>query len=108
MQKSGITANEHYYVIGTIENTKDKTVFSHELAHALYYLDSSYKKSVDKILDKMDVIVYNTIISNLIDNDYPQNSKILNDEINNLTTIIIGNSESYGSKKRLITPRRYE
>jgi hypothetical protein len=47
-----------FYIIGTFKNKsniKDELlVFKHEVAHALYYLDSSYRKNVSKILKDLN------------------------------------------------------
>ena len=42
------------YVIAVAENS-ESTVYNHELAHALYYLNPDYRAAVNKILDEVDV-----------------------------------------------------
>lgn len=44
--------NNKFYIIGTYKsNIKDQAaVLKHELAHALYYIDSGYRRKVNKIL----------------------------------------------------------
>lgn len=58
-KRSNKLFNEKYYVIGVygkIENATD--VIEHELAHALYYLDSSYRRSVCKLIKGLNKKIY--------------------------------------------------
>jgi len=43
-------ANARYYVIGT-ETVSEKGAFGHELAHAYYYTDDSYRREMDRIMN---------------------------------------------------------
>lgn len=47
-----------FYIIGTYRNNKNikdnKLILKHELAHSLYYLDASYRRKVNKILEKIN------------------------------------------------------
>lgn len=51
-------SNKKFYIIGTFNNKsniKDELlVFKHELAHALFYLDSGYRNKVKSILKKIN------------------------------------------------------
>lgn len=46
-----------FYIIGTYGKTNNKNyklILKHELAHALYYLDESYRNQVQEVLAKVD------------------------------------------------------
>lgn len=48
---------DNFYVIGTFKSGKKKDDFmikKHEIAHALFYLDKNYRKSVLKVLETVD------------------------------------------------------
>ena len=68
-------SNGVYYIIGTIR--KDNT-FNHEIAHALYYLEPTYKAEVNKLTaqlsNKLKLAIYNVLATT-----YPE--KVFNDEL---------------------------
>lgn len=45
----------HDYYIIAVHHKKDKSIFHHELAHALFYTDKTYKKKVLSIMEKYDL-----------------------------------------------------
>lgn len=68
-------SNGKYYIIGTIR--KDNT-FHHEIAHALYYLEPTYKTQMNNLTghlsNKLKLAVYNILATT-----YPE--KVFNDEL---------------------------
>ncbi|MEK6760497.1 MAG: ABC transporter ATP-binding protein [Nanoarchaeota archaeon] len=45
----------HDYYIIAVHHKEDKSIFHHELAHALFYTEENYKKTVLKIMQKYDL-----------------------------------------------------
>jgi hypothetical protein len=72
-----INADGKYYIIGS--ETNKQTTIDHELAHAFYYLYPSYKKSVDKITDKVPNVIQKKIKKWLTSIGY--NDKVFKDEL---------------------------
>jgi len=68
-------SNGKFYLIGTIR--KD-TTFQHEIAHALYYLEPSYKKQVDSLTAALSGR-FKRAVFNLLATIYPE--KVFNDEL---------------------------
>ena len=75
--KNRLNPNEKYYVIGS--DPLSKTTIDHEVAHAFYYLYPSYKKAVNKIIDKIPYTLFNKFKKHLLGLGY--NNKIIKDEI---------------------------
>lgn len=68
-------SNGKFYLIGTIR--KDAT-FHHEIAHALYYLEPAYKKSMDSLTAGLSNKLKRDIF-NMLATIYPE--KVFNDEL---------------------------
>ncbi len=43
-----IVDQDKSYLIGYVKNKRDNSVFEHEIAHALFFLDNNYKKNMTK------------------------------------------------------------
>jgi hypothetical protein len=69
--------DDKYYLIGTTGS--DFIAMKHELAHAFYYLDSSYKKEVNQVLKKIPDKYYKKIVIHLKNIGYTNN--VIQDEI---------------------------
>jgi len=67
-----------YYVIGT--EPKDTQAINHELAHAIYYLDKTYKSRVNNILKNLNKSLLSRFESHLRDMGYSKH--VLEDEVN--------------------------
>lgn len=66
------------YIIG-VKSDKSQT-FKHELCHALYHTNISYKTKADNITnDEMNVSIYDALYYNLIEIGYDES--VINDEI---------------------------
>ena len=73
-----INRNKPFYVIACLK--KDKKAIDHELAHAMYYLDSSYKMEISSLISSIPVKIYLDLRSKLFDFGYSYD--VLDDEIN--------------------------
>ncbi len=47
--------HDHDYYIIAVHHKEDKSIFRHELAHALFYTEEDYKKAVSGIMEKYDL-----------------------------------------------------
>ena len=72
-----ISKDSKAYIIGIDESKKCD--YKHEMCHAFYYLSSSYKKEVNKIISKIDKKTFNNMCKNLLSMGYCK--KVLKDEI---------------------------
>jgi hypothetical protein len=72
--------HEHFYLIGSMDEIPQLVqlghTFTHELAHALYYLDADYRAKVNRIVSP----VFNQIALTLVKYGYRTDVDILNDE----------------------------
>jgi hypothetical protein len=66
----------NFYIIATAKNSETKT-FEHEIAHALYYLNSQYKFEVDQVLDSINIGPVETFLKDFY-GDY--HNSVLRDE----------------------------
>lgn len=64
-----------YYIIATY---RDEDI-SHEIAHALYYLDNEYKESMDELISNIDTTIYEAAYNILSLDSYCDN--VIHDEI---------------------------
>jgi hypothetical protein len=69
----------NWYLIGT-DNFKSRTM-NHEMAHALYYTNSEYKRNCDALISKIKKSDYNKLNKALVGIGYLDNKKIIDDEI---------------------------
>ncbi len=74
-----IKSNTRFYVIATCKEF-EKNVIPHELAHAMYYLNSDYKTEVDGTLKKLSPDFYMYIYVCVSNMGYGKN--VIPDEIN--------------------------
>jgi hypothetical protein len=72
-----VEMNEKYYVIGS--DPLSISTIDHEIAHAFYYLYPSYKKAVNKIIDKLPTSLFNKFKKHLLNLGYSE--KVIKDEI---------------------------
>ena len=73
---------EKYYVIGVHAESSDDTmqeVIFHESAHAMYYLNLSYKRAANKLLKNMDKKAYDKAEKKLLGMGYGKN--VVKDEM---------------------------
>jgi len=77
---SHINDDQPYYLISALKNKVED--FEHELSHAKYKLDTTYKEKVDSIIEKIPKKLYNEFKSNLIKIGYADDDVIIVDEIN--------------------------
>jgi hypothetical protein len=82
-QAKKITGSDNFYLIGTNGNEKD--TFEHEMCHAFYSLNKTYKSKVNSILKGLRVSVKNKVYKHLIELGYCK--KLLLDELNAYLTI---------------------
>ena len=74
----GTNKNEYkYYLIGA--GTGDKQTKNHEIAHAFYYLDPTYKREMNKLIKEINKRSYSKITNFLLNVGYAK--KVINDEI---------------------------
>ena len=66
-----------FYIIGV--NKTNDGIFTHEIAHALYYIDTHYKKNVDTIINNLPTNNYNEYKTILLGMGYCE--KMVPDEI---------------------------
>lgn len=71
------TTTSRYYVIGTVVDAK--SIISHEMAHALYYLCPTYKDDMMGLITNMSARRYKAIKRNLLDSGYTK--EVIDDEI---------------------------
>lgn len=65
------------YLIGIDENKEDD--YKHEMCHAFYYTNKSYKKEANRIISKIDKKTFGIMCKNLLSMGYCK--KVLKDEI---------------------------
>ena len=70
---------DKFYVIAT---HKEDSALEHELAHALFYLDSKYEESVLKVINNMSGEFVKEMTDILISRGYCDSKLIIKDEIN--------------------------
>ena len=70
--------NKLYYVIST--KTTDRVTLDHELVHAHYYLNNSYRQEVDVVIRHMNKDVKKQMVKQLKEVGYANH--VINDEIN--------------------------
>lgn len=70
---------DKFYVIGTYSGADDKRAIDHELSHAWYYLDPTYKRTMLKLVHKLPKTVKNQLIQYLKKEGYAR--RVFNDEI---------------------------
>jgi hypothetical protein len=68
------------YSIIICPNSKKSSVFQHELAHAIYYMRSSYREKVDKVIKSLNQHELDRMIQYLVEQKYPKD--IVIQEIN--------------------------
>ena len=68
-----------WYLIGA-DGFTSKTM-DHEIAHALYYTNSSYKKDVTRLIKNIKLEHYEKLRKKLVKMGYVDNKKIIDDEI---------------------------
>jgi hypothetical protein len=66
---------EDYYIIATWRDDDIK----HEIAHALYYLDSDYKEQMENLNEDLDEYFYEAIYEQLYNDNYCE--EVIQDEI---------------------------
>lgn len=70
---------DKFYMIGTYADSDDKGVIDHELSHAWYYLDPTYKRTMLKLVRKLPKTTRKQLDQHLVKEGYaPQ---VFNDEI---------------------------
>jgi hypothetical protein len=72
---------DNFYIIGTWndEDDPDSHVLSHEIAHAFWYLSTTYRKEAQSIISGIDYDMYNRIKSVL--QDYGYANHVIADEM---------------------------
>lgn len=91
---------DKFYIIGIHSGGKDTK--KHEIAHALYFLNEEYKKSIDEILYRLKEgheNIYNDLCNYLKKLGYHES--VINDECQ---AYIIANSEYLEKKAMIIVP----
>ena len=73
------TKTDKFYIIGTYAKSDDKGVIDHELSHAWYYLDPTYKRTMLKLVHKLPKTIKDQIGRHLKKEGY--SSSVFNDEI---------------------------
>lgn len=68
-----------WYLIGVDNFTSD--TIDHEIAHALYEIDSEYKKKCDKLISLIDKDDYQTLKKKIVDMGYMSDKHTINNEI---------------------------
>lgn len=68
-----------WYLIGA--DTFKSSTMSHEIAHGLYYTNRKYKKNCDELISNIKPTHYNKLKKILLEIGYPDNKKIIDDEI---------------------------
>jgi hypothetical protein len=69
----------NWYLIGT--DTYSSKTLDHEIAHALYTVNSTYKKNCDKLISNIDKKDYDTVKKKIIDMGYLDEKETIDDEI---------------------------
>jgi hypothetical protein len=92
------------YIIGVDEN-KDN-LYKHEMCHAFYYLNKSYKKEVNKILSKIDKKTIKNMCKNLFYMGYSK--KVAKDEIQAylISDFFYGNFYKNIDKNKIFIPHK--
>jgi hypothetical protein len=91
------TQNKSAYLIGTYGEKKD-SLLKHEMAHAMFYVDTNYKKEVTDLIQRTDQNLIKSLYKILSDQNYP--AKVLDDELQAyLTTGDYGWFKKFSRKK---------
>ena len=61
---------KRFYLIG-VDSVKS-SIYKHEMAHALWYLDSKYKSSVKKLMKDIDAELYQRLVKKIVKMGYPE------------------------------------
>lgn len=69
--------DDKFYLIAS--NGNNDTTFNHEVAHAFYYLNKDYRKTTNKLINKINSSLLNKLKDALLDLGYTKS--VLNDEI---------------------------
>lgn len=77
--KDDFESQKRFCIINSFEKKKS-SVFRHELAHAIYYVDSNYKHAADKFFKSLKSDFKKKVISIVKDDGYPELQVL--DEIN--------------------------
>ena len=65
--KTMIESKSKFYVIGTY---KEGTTLDHELAHAFYYMDPTYKKAMNVVTKSLPKVVHRKMCDELLSRGY--------------------------------------
>ena len=71
--------NRKFYLIASYESCTDKSILDHEIAHALYYIDSKYKKKQLALVKKLTGNTRSKITDLFLDLRY--SNSVIDDEI---------------------------
>lgn len=102
--KKEIVPNKKAYIIGVDEKKND--LYKHEMCHAFYYLNTSYKKEVDKIISNIDIKTFKIMCKNLSNMGYVK--KVFKDEIHAylISDFFYGSFYKNIDKNKIFIPRK--
>jgi len=97
-----LVGSDKFYLIGIDQSTgEDPHLIYHEMAHALWFSDSTYKSKMSSIISKMDTNVKEKMLEKISDSGYGNN--VLYDELQAyMATGLVGNMNRIKNKKQEI------